>query len=142
MKNYHVDYDIIGLSYYPWWHGKSMDSLQLTINLLETKYNKKLVIAETAYPFTLSWNDRMTNIVGNTSQLIPQFPATETGQEAFLLKLRDIIQNSPAGVGFCYWEPEWVSVKGPQTTVESPWENMAQFDFKNKTLPSLSVYQH
>lgn len=141
LKSHHTDYDIIGLSYYPWWHGKSLDTLQLTIDQLTKKYHKEVVIAETAYPFTLSWNDRTTNIVGKSSQLIKQYPATEAGQKAFLWRLRTILQNNPSGKGFCYWEPEWVSYKGSQATDGSPWENLALFDFHNKALPAMSVYQ-
>jgi len=141
LKSWHTDYDIIGLSYYPWWHGKSLDTLQMVIQQLGENYHKKVVIAETAYPFTLSWNDWTNNFIGETSQLIPQFPATAAGQEAFLWKLRTILQSSPDGAGFCYWEPEWVSYKGPQFTVGSPWENLALFDFQNKVLPSMSVYR-
>ena len=140
IAQYHVDYDIIGLSYYPWWHGKSLDILQLTLNQLSEKYGKKVVIAETAYPFTLSWNDDTHNIAGETSQLIPGYPATPSGQEAFLRKLRTIEESISDSGGFCYWEPEWVSVKGPQVTLGSSWENLALFDFKNKTLPAMSVY--
>ena len=141
MEKYHLDYDIIGLSYYSWWHGKSLSTLQLTINQLATKYHKKVVIAETAYPFTLSWNDQTNNVVGDTSQLIPGYPATETGQEAFLWKLRDILQNSSEEGGFCYWEPEWVSSKNQQSNTGSPWENLALFDFQNKVLPAMSVFR-
>jgi len=141
MAQHHVDYDMIGLSYYPWWHGKSLNTLKLTINQLETKYHKKVIIAETAYPFTLSWNDRTNNFIGNISQLIPGYPATESGQEAFLWELRTFLKSSPDGGGFCYWEPEWVSIKGPQFNVGSPWENLALFDFQNKVLPAMSVYR-
>lgn len=141
VKNHPTDYDIIGLSYYPWWHGKSLDTLQLVINQLTEKYHKKVVIAEIAYPFILSWNDWTNNIVGSTNQLIPGYPATPAGQEAFLWKLRTILQSNPDGEGFCYWEPEWVSYKGQQSTIGSPWENLGLFDFQNKALPAMSAFQ-
>ncbi len=140
LKSYHTDYDIIGLSYYPWWHGKSLDTLQYTINQLAENYHKKVVIAETAYPFTLSWDDWTNNIVGDSSQLIPEYPASASGQEAFLWKLRSILETDNSGAGFCYWEPEWVSFNDPHSTVGSPWENLALFDFQHKTLPAMSVY--
>jgi len=100
-----------------------------------------VVIAETAYPFTLLWNDKTTNMVGDASQLIPGYPATPSGQEAFLRKLRNIEESIPDGGCFCYWEPEWVSIKGPQYTAGSPWENLALFDFQDKVLPAMSVFQ-
>ena len=49
-----LDYDVIGLSYYPIWHGKSLISLQSAIQNLSSLHDKKIVIAETAYPFTLN----------------------------------------------------------------------------------------
>jgi len=140
MEKYHVDYDIIGLSYYPWWHGKSLNILQQTLNLLATQYHKEVVIAETAYPFTLSWNDQTNNIVGDTSQLLPEYPATEAGQEAFLWKLRSILQNTPAGRGFCYWEPEWVTIQNSNFVIGSPWENLSLFDFHHRALPAIQVF--
>ncbi len=141
MRKYQVDYDLIGLSYYPWWHGKSFNALQTAINQLETTFHKKVVIAETAYPFTLLWNDQTNNFIGNVDQLIPGYPATPEGQQAFLRALREILQQSALkGGGFCYWEPEWVTIKGPQYNVGSPWENLALFNFQNKALPALSVF--
>ena len=69
-----VDYDMIGLSYYPKWHGKSIDSLEINMNSLYETYGKDIVIAETAYPFTLGWNDQTHNVIGLEEQLIlPDF---------------------------------------------------------------------
>jgi len=56
-----LDYDMIGLSYYPWWHGKNIDDLTDKMTLLKRKYAKDILIAETAYPFTLEWNDWMSS---------------------------------------------------------------------------------
>ena len=80
-----VDYDIIGLSYYPIWHGKSLKNLKTTMQNLSVSNNKQIVIAETAYPFTLEWNDLTNNIVGLDEQLIlPEYPATPVGQRKFI----------------------------------------------------------
>ena len=80
-----VDYDIIGLSYYPIWHGKSINNLKAKMQYLGNAHQKKILIAETAYPFTLDWNDWTNNIVGTDEQLIlPEFPATPEGQRKFI----------------------------------------------------------
>lgn len=42
-----LDYDIIGLSYYPIYHGKNLTTVQTTLNSLGTQFNKDIVIAET-----------------------------------------------------------------------------------------------
>jgi arabinogalactan endo-1,4-beta-galactosidase len=56
-KRNSVDYDYIGLSCYPIWHGKNLNTLKSTINSLGQTHNKKVVLAKITYPFTLSWND-------------------------------------------------------------------------------------
>ncbi len=91
-----LDYDVIGLSYYPIWHGKNPDDLQAAITNLGNQFNKDVVIAETAYPFTLGWSDYTNNVIGLADQILPQFPATEQGQLDFLLKLKTIVTaNTP-----------------------------------------------
>ena len=65
-----VDYDVIGISYYPWWHGKSLDDLQNQLSNLSINFNKDILIAETSYPFTLGWNDWTNNNVGLEEHLI------------------------------------------------------------------------
>ena len=141
LKKHHVDYDLIGISYYPWWHGKNLAALQDSLTQLASTYQKGLVIAETAYPFTLKWNDWVHNIVGDSNQLIAQFPASPAGQKNFLFRLRAVIENIPLGKGFCYWAPDWVSVNGPQSTLGSPWENLTLFDFQHQALPAMCVYK-
>ncbi|MDD4374846.1 MAG: glycosyl hydrolase 53 family protein [Bacteroidales bacterium] len=137
-----IDYDIIGLSYYPLWHGKSLPELEASLNLLSNEYEKPVVLAETAYPFTLQWNDWTHNIVGLEEQLIlPDFPASPQGQLDFLLALKNIHFRHPQNmIGFCYWGAELVAYKGPQAMDGSSWENQALFDFANKALPALDAF--
>jgi arabinogalactan endo-1,4-beta-galactosidase len=131
-----VDYDIIGLSYYPIWHGNSLNELQTKLQELSLIYRKDIMIAETAYPFTLEWNDWTNNIVGLNNQLIlPDFPATINGQRKFIREIKNIVKRTNNGIGFCYWGAELIAWKGNQSTDASPWENQALFDFENKALP-------
>ena len=95
--------DYIGLSYYPIWHGKNLNDITTTINTLGQNYNKKVVIAETSYPFTFGYNDFTNNVLGDNSQIISDFPATVNGQLAFLQTLKSKIKISTYGMGFCYW---------------------------------------
>ena len=138
-----VDYDMIGLSFYPIWHGKDMEALKNTLQELGETFQKDLVIAETAYPFTLGWNDWTNNIVGQEDQLIlPEFPATPQGQKDFIAAVKAIItEDVTAGLGFCYWGAASVAWKGPQATDASPWENQALFDFTNTALPVLEEFE-
>ncbi len=135
-----IDYDIIALSYYPIWHGKSLLDLTAEMNALSTKFEKSIVLAETAYPFTLEWNDYTHNIVGLDDQLIlPNYPASPQGQAEFLGELKRSIEQIPNGLGMAYWGGELIAWKGPSATDASPWENQALFDFEHKALPAIDA---
>jgi len=136
-----IDYDIIGLSYYPIWHEKSLNLLETTLLDLRSNFQKKLVIAETAYPFTLDWNDWTNNIIGSEEHLIlPDYPASPEGQQNFIREIKNISQGIDGGLGFCYWGAELISWKGKESKTGSPWENQALFDFDNHALPVLKEF--
>jgi arabinogalactan endo-1,4-beta-galactosidase len=135
-----MDFDLIGVSYYPFWHGTSLDSLKNNLALLHETFRKKIVIAETAYPFTLQWNDKTNNVIGEKWQIHPEYPPTPQGQLDFLLKIKDIARNTPGGAGFCYWAPEWISMYGKESKSGSSWENQALWGFDNKELPGMKVF--
>lgn len=135
-----INYDYIGLSYYPIWHGKSLVNLKNTINTLGQTHNKKVIIAETAYPFTFGYNDYTNNIIGLDSQIIPTYPATTTGQKNYMLAIKNLLKETEYGLGFAYWGTEWVAFKGATATNGSSWENQALYDFNNKALPVMDVF--
>lgn len=135
-----VDYDIIGLSYYPMWHGKPVDTLSTIISGLNSKFRKPVVIAETSYPFTLGWNDYTHNVVGTINQLHDGYPATPDGQYQFLKKMFSEVRASTGGIGVCYWGGEWVSFRGPTATDGSSYENQAFYDFEFKALPVIKAF--
>jgi len=130
-----VAFDIIGLSYYPWWHG-SLTKFENNLNDLATRYHKDIVIVECAYPWTLDWGDNTNNIVGSANDLQPGYPATVEGQKKFITDEISIIQttNDNRGVGFVYWSPEWIP-----SHPGSPWENLALFDFQGNVLESINA---
>jgi len=131
-----VGFDVIGLSFYPWWHGTLRD-LGANLRDLASRYDKDIVIVETAYPWTLAWYDSVHNIVGMPEQLHPGYPATTDGQRDFLTALADTLRAAPGsrGRGVFYWAPEYISVPG----VGSPWENLTLFDFTGEVLPSIGA---
>lgn len=133
-----IDYDIIGLSYYPIWHGKSLALLKTTLQNLSSTHQKQILIAETAYPFTLDWNDWTQNIVGTDTQLIlPEYPATQEGQQKFVRDLKQLVNEVDKGIGLCYWGAELIAWKGNQSTTGSTWENQALFDFSNRAISAI-----
>ncbi len=138
-----IDFDIIGISYYSIWHGNDMNVVKNELVKIASTYSKKILIAETGYPWTLGWNDWTNNTYGLEDQLIPDYPATPDGQKAYLLKLSQIVKNLAGnqGIGFCYWAPDWVAFKGNQAANGSSWENVAIFDFDNKILPVIDAFK-
>lgn len=133
-----VDFDMIGLSFYPWWHG-SVQMLAETARNLKIAHNKPILVAETAYPFTLGWNDWTHNVIGLSSQLSSGYDTTSEGQRAFLALIRAVDEEEKMA-GFCYWGGEWVSYRGNESGNGSPWENLAFWNFENTALPVLSVF--
>lgn len=133
-----LDYDYIGLSYYPMWHGKNLNQLQANMDALFKAYGKPVIIAETSYPFTFEWNDFTNNIIGSQDQILPQYPATPQGQKDYLAKIKEI--SMQYGLGFCYWGGEWISFRGPEATNGSTYENQSLWDFEGKALPAIAVF--
>ena len=105
-----VDFDLIGLSFYPWWHGTLAD-LEANLADLSNRYGKGIVVAETAYPWTPDWHDDTHNMVGLPEHVLPGYPATVEGQRAFLADLMNTVAGVPdcGGLGVFYWAPEWVA---------------------------------
>jgi arabinogalactan endo-1,4-beta-galactosidase len=141
-KVQNMDYDYIGLSYYPIWHGQNTNTLLSMMNTLSQTHNKKVLIAETAYPFTLGWNDWTNNIVGLSNQLIPAYPASPAGQKNFLTAIRVLLETSTNGIGFSYWGSEWVAFRGTQATNGSSFENQALWDFSLNAVPAMDAFNN
>jgi arabinogalactan endo-1,4-beta-galactosidase len=140
LKTNNVDYDILGVSYYPFWTKITPAVAVQKLNSLSQLFYKDAMFAETAYPFTLAWNDYTNNIIGTQDQLLTGYPATPEGQKLLLTDLRQALEKTTKGIGFCYWAPEWVAFKGTQSTSGSSWENMALFDFNSKALPAMQAF--
>ena len=105
-----IDFDILGISYYPMWHGTLAD-LEQNINNLSNQFQKPVLVLETAYPFTLQWNDNTHNVLGLETQLLPGYEASEEGQVLFLNDLVSLVDENIFGLGLCYWAPDWISGK-------------------------------
>ena len=88
-----IDIDILSISYYPMWHG-TLNDLNNNIDALGNQFQKPILIAETAYPFTLQWNDNTNNILGFESQILEDYEATEEGQFLFLRDLITLVNGN------------------------------------------------
>ena len=132
-----VDIDILSISYYPMWHGTLADLVQ-NMDELGNEFQKPVLIVETAYPFTLQWNDNTNNILGIDTQLLNGYEASEEGQLSFLHDLMSLVEENNHGMGICYWAPDWISTN----QFGSPWENQALFDFDGELLDAISVFDN
>jgi arabinogalactan endo-1,4-beta-galactosidase len=139
-----VSWDVIGLSYYSYWHG-SMAAMTGTVSDLKSRYGKPVVIVETAYAFTLTDNDGEANIIHERSQLADGYEASSSGQDA---NFRDVVDAARAGgaSGVFYWEPTWTAVTGNGWDPANPasgdqWENQALFDYDGRALPAMSRFK-
>ncbi|KOS07421.1 arabinogalactan endo-1,4-beta-galactosidase [Flavobacterium akiainvivens] len=135
------DYDWIGLSYYPIWSEVKFDGLPKAIDSLVKTYNKKLMIVETAYPYSMYNVDKANNILTEKA-LLEGYPATPQGQKEYMIELvRLTLQGGGSGV--IYWEPAWVTSSCKTLWGDgSHWDNATFFDSKNKNeaLPAFDFY--
>ncbi|MBL7472865.1 glycoside hydrolase family 53 protein [Robertkochia sediminum] len=134
-----TDFDWIGLSYYPKWSTYGLDSLQPALETLIGDHSKKLMIVETAYPYTLSDNDSANNLL-DESALIEGYPATQQGQLDYLIALKDIVKDA-GGSGIIYWEPAWTSTSCKTRWGQgSHWDNATLFDANGKATLGMNFY--
>ena len=95
-----TDFDVIGLSYYPYIHG-SFSDFEDCLQRLSQKYGKELNVAEFAHPFRRSKG----SFFGEKEEQCAGYPASPVGQQESLQHLTQLIQSVPACCGFFYWEP-------------------------------------
>jgi arabinogalactan endo-1,4-beta-galactosidase len=138
-----LDFDVIGLSFYPYWHGKLSD-LADNLNDLADRYKKDLIVAETAYAWTLEPGDDFANSFGPGSDRLGGYKATVQGQAAFLADLIGVVADAGGrGTGIFYWEPDWIPAPGVGWTKGegNNWENQTLFDYQGRALKSLEVFK-
>ena len=124
-------FDIIGLSYYPFWHGAMED--------YRDREGKPL--------------DQLKGMA-TKPELVEKldYPMTKEGQTTFMKDLMELIADIPGGEGLYYWEPAWIPVPGCGWATEAAlaytgekgpggneWANQALFDYNGNALPVLAV---
>lgn len=123
-----LDYDIIGISYYPKWSKFNLSGLGKVISATRQRYGADVMVVETAYPFTLDHGDDTSGNVLGEDSLIPAYPATPKGQLSYMQDLTQIVIDS-GGDGVVYWAPDWVTTKcKTRWGTGSTWENATWFD--------------
>lgn len=159
MQKVGVDYDIIGASYYPYWHGTPE---QLMANLDQCRiFGKKRMVMELGYGFTAEGysvgEDRARLVIEAERAYVPgfteQYPMTPEGQAAFVRDFLALARKNGID-GVFYWEPLWIpgegicwaSEKGQEYIGEegksttNEWANQCLFDYEGKKLPAMDAY--
>lgn len=155
ITNQSVDFDIVGISYYPYWHG-NLSALSENMDNISERYNKKVVVVETAYANSLDNLDQKTNAFTATEEATGGYKASKDGQYEFLTdlvdKIKDVKNNN--GLGFFYWEPLWyngnvswathagMSYLGVSDITGNEWENQAVFDFSGNALRGIKAFNY
>jgi len=122
LAQYHVPYDVLGQSFYPWWHG-SLDDLRDNLAFVWNTYHKNVVVAETAYDWRTG-----EDFKGKAAP----FPQTPEGQRDFLAALDRVVREAPGGKvrGIFWWEP----MAGGSIA------KRALFDDQHEALPAIHVF--
>lgn len=153
------DFDIIGLSYYPFWHG-TFDMLQNNMHDIAQRFGKELIIAEVSMGHTMEDYAEYEKLapgqrkgMATRPALVEkiEYPMTLEGQKEFMKELFRRIASVPEGKGrgYFYWEPAWIPVPGSGWATEcslkyiedkgpcgNEWANQALFDYKGNALPT------
>jgi len=168
LQDYNIDYDVFGVSYYPYWHGTMENMEKVLLGIRET-YGKDTCILETSYMYTGEDGDDFANSLSE-EDIIEGYPATVQGQASCI---RDVIAHASAAgaLGVFYWEGAWIPVGDEyESNAElwrrfgsgwaseyaaeydsqdagkyyggCSWDNQAFFDHDGHVLPSLGVFKY
>ncbi|MFC1568715.1 arabinogalactan endo-beta-1,4-galactanase [bacterium] len=121
-----IDCDVLGQSYYPWWHGSLLDMRQV-LHFMAKEYKKDIMLVEVAY----CW--RPTEYKEKPAP----FPESAEGQRDFLNAVHEIILNLPdgRGTGIFWWEP--AVTPHPRG---GGLRNRGMFDDDGNALPVMNVF--
>lgn len=154
-----VPFDVIGMSYYPYWHG-SFDMLFANVELMKSLYRKPVWIVETSYGFTTKpayvdsegWTPLVCDNLFENQEVRQPYPLTQEGQEEFLLNL--LGQAQEHGVeAIVYWEPLWLPLPSLCWATEegqdyinehrethNEWANQCLFDYNGEATKGFYAY--
>lgn len=155
-----LDYDIIGASYYPLWHG-TFAQMRENLTDMANRYGKDVQIVETAYPFTTEpyRADGKKFMIADDFTLPdgskPEFSFTKEGQAACMRGLLETLCEIPRCTGVYYWEPGWLPLE-TSTWATKPalaeigeadkdtgneWANECLFDYSGRMNPALHEFR-
>ena len=158
-----IDFDCIGLSYYPYYDHGSIKQLQSTINKLKTKYKKEVFVVETSWGWSAEeWGDNTDNLfwydegvaaaknLKDSSNSMLSFLEMEKhkGKKCVSASYQNQVTIFAAiaeatvkagGVGVFYWGGDWIPDGNDE--IADNWENQTLFDFEGVALPSIDMFK-
>ena len=137
LQGYNVDYDVIGISYYPAYH-RALTSLESVLASLEADQpTKDIIIAETGYSYAWAMIDTKYNHTAT-------WPYSSAGQQKFAADLIAKLKEHSHVKGVFWWWPEdneyGVDYNNPVTP---SWWNASLFDGRTgRALPAVGELQN
>lgn len=156
-----VDYDYIGLSYYPFEEHGTLKQLRENIAYLKKTYKKQILVAETSWAWSMeAYGDSTNNIVwyepagiqaaknlvdSKSTELKNLKTETYNGKKCVQASVQNQVTvvkaimeatSNAGGCGIFYWGGDWI----PNSKIQDTWENQTLFDLKGNALESLNVF--
>ena len=160
MERAGIDYDVIGASYYPYWHGTPQE-LFANLNACR-RFGKELMVVELGYGFTTeayALNGEAKRLVIDAERadvpgVTDRYPMTPEGQAAYIRDFLSLCRENKID-GVFYWEPLWIPGEGicwaseagqayiheEGKSTANEWANQCLFDYSGQMLPAFGYYK-
>ena len=159
MESCGIDYDIIGASYYPYWHGTPTE---LFDNLGACRrFGKEIMVVELGYGFTMEGyrlhGEENRLVIDAERAYVPglteRYPLTPEGQRDYIRDFM-LLARSEGIDGIFYWEPIWLPGEGicwaseagqayiheEGKSTSNEWANQCLFDYEGNKLPAFDEF--
>ena len=160
MDKHGIDYDVIGASYYPYWHS-TPDRLMENLNACKC-FGKEIMIAELGYGFTdkgyVQGGEEKRLVIDAERAVVPGFtdkyPLTPEGQAEYVKHILALAKENGIS-GVFYWEPLWLPGEGicwaseagqayiheEGKSTANEWANQCLFDYEGRKLPAFDEFK-
>lgn len=150
-EKYGLDFDVIGMSYYPFWNG-TIEALVDNMNDMGRLFNKDVMVVETSIGYTTDSLGCDGMVYSEELEKNAPYPGTKSGQESFMRALIHAVRNVKGhrGIGVIYWEPAWLPFPDcawakpigceymhDKAELGNSWANQALFDAEGNANPAL-----
>lgn len=160
LEERNVEYDLIGASYYPYYHG-TLEALKNNLDNIANKFKKPVIVAEMSYGYTVEPVQFAAHTYNAGMEDAGKYITSIQGQATAIADVVKILSEVPnnLGLGIFYWEPAWLPVEGAGwATAEgqawinnlpvsnytdglATWSNQALFSYQGRMLPSLQTFK-